>query len=278
MVSFSKLKFVFGVVLLGLGIAASGSTLSFAVVPQSRPEQVYEDWQPVLNEISRQTGVTFKLLAYRSIPEFEAAFTKGQVDFAYLNPYHAVMAKKAAGYLPIIRDDSSPLSGILVVRNDSNIERVEQLDGATLAFPAPNAFGASLYMRALLLEKFKIQISPLYVTTHPNVYRNVILGRALAGGGIARTLGKESPEVKGQLRVLYETPPVASHPIVVHPRVTAKVRSAVQKAFLDLGEDSAFSDHLLAIQIAKPVVADYKKDYAPLQALHLEHLVSVGTD
>ncbi len=52
-----------------------------------------------------------------------------------MNPYHAVMAKKAAGYTPILRDGATRLTGILVVRKDSPITRVEQLDGATLEKP-----------------------------------------------------------------------------------------------------------------------------------------------
>lgn len=275
---FTQLKTYLSVLLLGATLSASAATtLTFAVVPQARPEQVNNDWQPVLTELNRQTGVDFKLLTYRSIPDFEAAFLKGEPDFAYLNPYHAVMAKKAAGYLPIIRDDSTPLNGILVVRKDSAIERVEQLDGATLAFPAPNSFGASLYMRALLLEKFKINIKPLYVSTHPNVYRNVLLGRAPAGGGVMRTLDKESPEIQAQLRVLYETPPTASHPIAAHPRVPAKVRDAVQRAFLKMGADATFAARLNIIAVSVPVKADYSRDYAPLQELHLERLVELDT-
>ena len=61
---------------------------------------------------------------------------------------------------------------------------MQDLDGADIAFPAPNAFGASLYMRALLAEQEKININPIYVETHANVYRNVIFGRASAGGGV----------------------------------------------------------------------------------------------
>lgn len=275
---FTQLKTYLSVLLLVATLSASAATtLTFAVVPQARAEKVSDDWQPVLTELSRQTGVDFKLLTYRSIPNFEAAFLKGEPDFVYLNPYHAVMAKKAAGYLPIIRNDNQPLNGILVVRKDSAIERVEQLDGATLAFPAPNAFGASLLIRSLLREKFKINIKPLYVTTHANVYRNVLLGQASAGGGVLHTLENESPEIQAQLRVLYEAPPTASHPIAAHPRVPAKVRDTVQRAFLKMGADATFAARLHIIALSVPVKADYSRDYAPLQKLQLERLVEFDT-
>jgi len=40
------------------------------------------------------------------------------------------------------------------------------------------------------------------VNTHPNVFRNVVLGRAKAGGAVPRTFNQESPEMQAQLRIL----------------------------------------------------------------------------
>lgn len=260
----------FCILLMGIHPSARAEpTFTVAVVPQFPPEQIFHDWTPVLNAVSQLTGLQLKLKTYASIPEFEADFLNGVPDFAYMNPYHAVMAKKAAGYTPLLRDDASRLTGILVVRKDSPITRVDQLNGATLAFPAPNAFGASLYMRALLTEEHHIQFKTEYVTTHSNVFRNVIIGRAQAGGAIRQTLEQETPELRAQLRVLYETPSAFSHPISAHPRVSAQVREALLQAFLKLGANPDFAEQLKAIQIATPAKADFK-DYAPLEKLGLE--------
>ncbi len=258
---------------LGLG-ANAAQTLSVAVVPQFPAEEIFRDWTPVLKEVSRLTGLDLKLKTYATIPEFETAFLKGEPDIAYMNPYHAVMARKAAGYTPLLRDDATRLKGILVVRKDSPITRVEQLDGATLAFPAPNAFGASLYMRALLTHEHKINFKPEYVTTHSNVFRHVISGRTQAGGAIRQTLAQETPELQAQLRVLYETPGAYSHPIATHPRVPTQVREALLQAFLKLGANPDFASLLKAIQIPKPVVAVFK-EYTPLEKLGLERFVII---
>lgn len=254
--------------------ARAAQPLTVAVVPQFPAEQIFRDWTPVLNEVSKLSGLDLKLKTYASISEFETDFLNGEPDFAYMNPYHAIMAQKAAGYLPILRDEARRLTGILVVRKDSPITRVDQLKGATLAFPAPNAFGASLYMRALLTEEQNIQFKPEYMTTHSNVFRNVIIGRVQAGGAIRQTLEQESPELQAQLRVLYETPATYSHPLSAHPRIPIQVREAIQQAFLKLGANPAFADQLKAIHIAKPAKADFK-DYAPLDKLGLERFVVI---
>lgn len=258
---------------LGQGLAANAAeSLTFAVVPQFPPEQIYRTWKPVLDEIATLSGQPLELKTYPSIPDFEAAFIKGEPDIAFMNPYHMIMANKAAGYLPIIRDDAQRLTGILVVRKDSPVTSLKQLDGASLAFPAPNAFGASLYMRALLTEEARINFTPLYVKTHSNVFRHVLAGRALAGGAIQKTLDQETPEVQAQLRVLYVTPPVFPHPIATHPRLPAKVRDAIQKAFLALAARKEFEATLADIQLPKPVKADYG-EYATLEKLGLQRYV-----
>ncbi len=263
---------VLGSLLLSFNLGArAAQTFTVAVVPQFPAEEIFRNWTPVLKEVSRLTGLDLKLKTYASIPAFETAFLNGEPDVAYMNPYHAVMAKKAVGYTPILRDDATRLTGILVVRKDSPITRVEQLDGVTLAFAAPNAF-PSLYIRALLTNEYKINFKSEYVTTASNVFRHIITDRVPAGGAVRKTLAEETPELQAQLRVLYETPGVAPHPIATHPRVPVQVREALQQAFLKLGANPAFAEQLKAINITKPVKSDFK-DYAPLEKLGLEKFV-----
>lgn len=266
------------VLVLGLSQPARAEPLlSVGVVPQFPLEQIASTWTPVLNQVAKSAGVRLELKRYASIPDFEAAFLRGEPDVVFLNPYHAVMARKAAGYLPIIRDDRQRLAGLLVVRRDAKTRSLAELDGTTIAFPAPNAFGASLYMRALLTEEARIRFTPVYRSTHSNVFRHVINGQAQAGGVIRQTFEREPPEVREQLRILYETPPAFPHPVAVHPRLAASVRDALQQAFIALGSRADTAPLLDAIQIPVPVKASYA-DYAPLEKLGLERYVVLKED
>lgn len=248
---------------------------SLAVVPQFPPAKLQRDWSPLLDRIERDSGIRLTLRLQPSIPRFEAEVLAGQVDLAYMNPYHQLMARRAQGFVPLVRDRQA-LSGILVVRQDSPITSVRALDGQPLAFPAPNAFGASLWIRALLAEREKIQIRPTYVQSHSNVYRQVASGRFAAGGGIAHTLAQERDEVRQALRVLLETPGAPSHPVSAHPRVPAEVRKAVTEALLRLTADAEGRELLKAVQLPEPVAADHARDYAPLAQYRLESYVVSG--
>ncbi|MBI1864789.1 MAG: phosphate/phosphite/phosphonate ABC transporter substrate-binding protein [Nitrospirae bacterium] len=247
---------------------------TLAVVPRTTPIAVHRDWAPLAERLSRETRLSIRLKVYQSYEEFDADLLKGVPDLVFMSPYHAVRARRAQGYIPLVRDGAKPLTGVLVVHRDSPVRTLRDLDGGEIAFPSPNAFGSSLYMRSLLTEKEKIRFTPRYVGSHTNVYRHVILGKAAAGGGVVGTLGKQPPEVRNQLRIVYETPSVAPHPLGAHPRVPKEVRHAVTEAMLRLGADEAARGLLDAVSLSRPVPADYARDYQRLEQLNLEKYVS----
>jgi len=263
---------LFAATLASAEAVASPTTarLTVSVAPQFTAVKIQRAWTPFLERLTVLTGVAFDLRHYPSIPAFEEGFKRGETDLVYLGPYHAVTAKHVQGYRPLWHD-TTPLAGILVVRADSKITSLKQLVRANIAFPAPNAFGASLYIRGLL-ETEGIPFTPVYVNTHQNVYRSVLLGDTQAGGGVKRTLGAESASVQGQLRILYTTPAVAPHPVVAHPRVSSALQEKILAAVLVMGAGSDRS--LLAdVGFEAPIRADYARDYAPLEKLNLERLL-----
>lgn len=252
-----------------LAAIAKSKDYTVAIVPQLPKEITHKNWGPFIYELSKRTGLKFKLLLYSSFREFENSFSNGDPDFVYLNPYHQLIAHKTQGYIPLIRDDSNRLTGILVVRKDTDIDNIEQLNGKKIAFPSPLAFGASLYMRAALYAK-GVSVAPLYVKSHNNVYRNVILGSAIAGGGVNATLQAESRQIQNELKVIFQLPGVASHPFSAHPRIPQAVTSQITKAWTDLYATPAGRELLNNIHIPKPILAEHSRDYKPLEKLRLE--------
>lgn len=240
-----------------------------SVVPQFAASELHRDWAPLLERLSQESRLSLTLRVVETISRFEAEFLAGVPDFVYLNPYHQVMARRAHGYVPLVRD-GKPLSGILVVRRDSALRSVTELAGKPVAFPSPNAFGASLWIRALLAERDRVTIEPHYAQTHSNVYRQVLLGRVAAGGGVNNTLLQEREEVRTELRVLMETPGVPAHPISAHPRVPVAIQQRLTDAFLRLAADPTTRMLLSEVRLGNPVRADHARDYQPLETYRLE--------
>ena len=102
------LSFYFGLYLI-FGLLASGLTMaadeaakpySVYIVPQLTPVATHKAWAPVLEKLAAATGLEFELNVEPSIPAFEQAIASGTPDFAYMNPYHIIVAKRDNGYIP----------------------------------------------------------------------------------------------------------------------------------------------------------------------------------
>ena len=250
--------------------SGAGRVYSWSVVPQFNPTRVHRDWQPFLHELEAISGLEFKLLPADSFRFFEDGIRKRRFDFIYANPYQTLQAHDQHGYTPLIRDKERNLTGILVVRKDSPVHQVEELDGGRIAFAAPNAFAVSLYMRALLTEKFGIHFVADYVGSHSNAYRKVLLGRDMASGGIYRTLNRERPEVIENLRIIYEAPSTITHAISALTRLPRSVRDKVQQSILAMAQTERGRKFLNPVFLPQPIVADFERDYAPLKQLNLD--------
>ncbi|BDT79234.1 phosphate/phosphite/phosphonate ABC transporter substrate-binding protein [Polynucleobacter yangtzensis] len=255
-----------------LGDQNSTKAFTVAVVPQLPRAATYAKWAPLLETIGRNTKQCFDLVIPETIPAFEKLLFKGVPDFAFVNPYHEVMAKKRKGYIPLVMDSRSKLTGILVVQVNSPIKSIQELNGKEIAFPAPNAFAASLLIRAELAKK-GIYIKPKYLNTHASSYRAAAIGDVVASGGVNTTLQREELALRESLRVLYETSGYAPHPFVANPRVPINIRKSVADAFISLSGTESGDKLLEGIQMPIPIRSDYQRDYAPLESLNLEKFV-----
>jgi len=239
----------------------TGEGYIFGVVPQFEQRKLHSIWKPITDELQRRTGLKFKLVTTLKIPDFEREFLAAGFDFVYMNPYYMVEASSRGDYLPLVRDQA-PLRGILVVPKEGSIKTVADLAGQTVAFPSPNALGASLLMRADLERIHHLTVKPLYVKTHSSVYLHVVKGLAAAGGGVEKSLHQQEQAVQDSLRVIYTTRPLPSHPLAAHSRVPEADREKVRQALLDLDktpEGRAMLAKIPTSQLQATSLDDYKE-------------------
>jgi phosphonate transport system substrate-binding protein len=238
------------------------------VVPQFEVRKLYAIWQPIIDEIAMKTGIQIELAPSKNIEEFEMEFAQQKFDFAYMNPYHMLIASEH-GYEPLVRDTSKMLYGILVVRSDSDIRSPLDLNDKVIAFPSPNALGASLQMRQELHDQFGIQIRPNYVKTHDSVYLNVILDEAVAGGGVQKTLSRQPLNYQEQVRIVHKTTPVSPHPVAIRASLPAPLKASIKRAFIAMGEKQEGQKKLEKIPI-KRIGPAGMEDYLPLKKMGLD--------
>jgi len=124
---------------------AGEQSYTFSVAPQFERRKLFGIWQPIVDELERRTGFRFQLVTSLSVGEYDSDARNGRYDFIYVNPYMVPLIDKHPGYQPLVRD-RDPLHGILVVRRDSPLNRVESLRDKTLAVPSMSAAGMSILL------------------------------------------------------------------------------------------------------------------------------------
>lgn len=248
---------------------ASSQHYTFGVIPQFKKNRMFQIWQPIVAILEKKLDVRITLVISNSIPEFEDLVLQGQFDFAYMNPYQVLLSNQSKGYQPIAFDPSSKLQGIIVVRKDSKISTLSELAGKEIVFPAPNAFGASVLVRAELSQKPNFEYSPFYVRNHDMAYFYVVNGNFMAAGGVKKSLEKQPKLLQDKLRIIYETKPVSGHAIAIKPTVASEVRDSLYQAFYAMSKNK--QHRLLLQKIPMDDVAPASLDiYNELTELGLE--------
>jgi len=213
----------------GLFLQAQASdAVRFGVVPQRPPLVLTREWAPFLSDVGAACGRRIVLSTRRTIAEFEQELLSGRYDLSFANPLQVVKATRSAEYKPIARLKKS-LQGILVVRKSDTLEGINALAGQRIAYPSPNAFGASILVQAELRTKgIGTEIS--YVGSHDSVFEHVVRGAARAGGGVMRTYQAFETRMPDTLRILHRTPRYSAHGIVAHRRLDPGFALCVQAA------------------------------------------------
>ncbi len=202
--------------------ASAQSDLTFGIVPQQSASRLAQIWVPVLDHLSAKTDTRIRFATAKDIPTFEACLARGAYDLAYMNPYHYTVFSEAPGYRAMAHAKNKKIRGIVVVRADSDYQKLEQLDDQSIAFPSPAAFGASVIPRAEMKTR-EMTIRPAYVKSHDSVYRAVIAGLFPAGGGVLRTFNNVPENERSKLRVLYRTDAYTPHAFAAHPKVDRRL-------------------------------------------------------
>lgn len=256
-------------------MAADATSYTFAVIPGAPPAVMSKRWTPVIERLSRDTGIAFRLKLFDQMAEFEREIWSGTPDFIFASPIQTVVARQGARYIPLVRD--SKLADIkLYVRKDSPIHSIDDLDKKEISFVG-NKNICSVYMQHELKSYGKnLTFAQNYAGSTKNVILNVLMGKVAAGAVFGNELAREPAESQAQLREVATTPKFAPHPLSAHPRVPVQVREAVKKAMLKLAATADGEEMLRPMMLDDLVEADYDRDYRALEKIDIKGLTNWG--
>lgn len=255
--------------------AAEPAVYTLAILPSAPPLTMNQAWTPFVERLSRSTGLQFRLKHYERMAEFERDLWSGGPDFVFSSPIQLVVGHLSNGYVPLVRA-RRPIGVGLFVRRDSAVHVLEDLRGRKISFVGNKNLCSVMIQHLLATQNEKLEFDKEYAGSTRNVILSVLLGKTIAGAIFLPDLDREPEEIRAQLRKIVETPPIAAHPLSVHPRVARGVQEAVTKAVAAMGAAPDLAELLATVKLTDPVRAEYPRDYAPLESVDIKGLTNWG--
>ena len=260
---------------VGLACAALAGTAQgaepreyvLAVLPNEPAVTLHRNWKPFVEALSSKTGLGLRLKLYDRLPAFLEDSEKGLPDLLYTAPNMFYEARRAQGYVPLVRG-SGLLAGVVFVRRDSPIVSVADLQGKTVAFVGPDNLCAMITRHALHSSGTRIEYNAAFTGSTINVVKMVLLRKADAGASLDVALANDVPVLQRELRTILQTGPVASHPLAAHPRVPAETRERIAAATIAMAETEGGRALLAGVHLLAPVRADFARDYRQFEKLY----------
>lgn len=214
---------------------AVAQTLNFGVINQRSLQLTAEYWNPLLSYVNAKAGVQLVLKMGKTAPETTAMSVRGEHAFVYTN--HLFTPERAAlGYRVILRTNADDIQAALIVGEASPVRSLQALAGKPVVFPSPEAFvGYWVPMDHLLHAK--VTVNATFGGNQEGAMGQLEAGNAAAAGVNKQELMKYAKRTGFAYRILWESEPYRSIPIMAHSSVPEHVAQRVRDAFLSMADD-----------------------------------------
>lgn len=220
--------------------------------PLHNPQRLMELYGPIVDYMnSAIPEVRFKLEASRNYEEFEKKLYAGRFAFAMPNPYQTIRSVDHGYRIFGKMGDDEVFRGIILVRRDSGIDKVSDLKGKSVSYPAATALAATMmpqyYLHTHGLDVVH-DVKNSYVGSQESSIMNVLRGDVAAGATWPvpwKVFAAEHPDMASQLVVRWETESLPNNGWVVNKNIPAPLADKFAQLLFGL-QDSEQGRRMLA--------------------------------
>lgn len=130
--------------------------LTVGVFPRRSAVITVTSFKPLVNHLSQVLDEKVTLEVSKSFPAFWKNVQEGKYDIVHYNQYHYVKSRAEYGHIPIITNEEQGIdivAGMLSVRKDSGINKVEDLRGKKVLFGGGKMAMSSYISATAILKK-----------------------------------------------------------------------------------------------------------------------------
>ncbi len=224
-------------------LGTSRNPIRMMFVPSGDAQVIVKGGQEVAELLQKETGLHFKTSVATSYAAVIEAMGAGKVDIGWLATFSYVLAKDKydVELLLVVQRFGSPFyRGQIMVRADSGINSLDNLQGKRFAFVDPASTSGHLYPKTLLLSKGldpKTFFSKtIFAGSHNAVVLSIYKGEVDGGAaydGSRAAVAKSYPDVFEKIKVLAYTKEIPNDTVSVRKELPeglkVKLRDGLKK-------------------------------------------------
>ena len=248
--------------LLPLAAMAADDVLVLGRISDN-PKEHYQQLKPLLDYVVprlRDVGIREgRILMARDAQQMNSYLRRGRVDWVTETAGNAMQLQRRAGGRPLLlteRDGVSRYRSLFFVRADSDIRKLADLDGHTIAFQRTASTSAYLVPAMTLLHaglRPEILLSPqdrpppdvvgyVFAGTEPNI--STWVHKRVVDAGVVSNLDWDDPEAvppafKCDFRVIHQTAKYPRAVEIVRSGLDPKVEARLREVLLQAVDDPA---------------------------------------
>jgi phosphonate transport system substrate-binding protein len=225
-----------------LGTEANPIVMSF--VPSGDTQDIIASGETLANMLTENTGLVVTSNVGTDFSSVREAMCAGQAHIGWLNTFNYVMANEQCGVdaaLATSRFDSTTYAGQIIVRADSGIETLQDLEGKVMCWVDPASTSGYIIPRIMLaaegIDPDTAFSETIEAGSHNNVVTQVYNGDCDAGATFAdaRTgIEEEFPDVLEQVVVLATTADIPNDSVSFISDFPADMRETIVTALLEI--------------------------------------------
>lgn len=271
-------------------IGSRGNPIRLYFTPSVDADTITTNSNKFVKFLEKETGYYFRTGIPTNYVAVVEAFGSGRADIGVMNSFGYLMANdryNAQAKLRVIRHGQDFYQGQIIVRADSGIESIADLQGVNFAFT--DASSTSGYMFPLkILRENNVQLgNTVFAYKHDNVVTMVYQGQVQAGatyhsppdeeGNIrdARTrVYTQFPDVEEKVKILKITEPIPNDPFVFRDGLPEDVTQTIIAAIKKYVDTEEGRDVFRNIYSVEGIVDATDEDYNTLR----EMIDAIGID
>jgi phosphonate transport system substrate-binding protein len=203
----------------------------FGIFPYLSPARLEVVWTPIIAEFNRSSAVKLQFRTSSSFDDFHTRLNSIGYDFALIQPFDYIQTLSGT-YEPLVRIDE-PLSGIFVVRTDSDIQDLSGLANKTVSTPPETA--AVTILAEITLNNMGIEnVTYSHQNSHDQCLHLLLIAEVDACITNIVPLRTFEETLNQEFTILDSTIEIPHTLIAAHARTTREQKESLSNFFLGL--------------------------------------------